>query len=115
MLLNGKEYRVRKNLWDFLTIARTKYSEPKRAFWMDALCIDQHSILERSHQVAQMGSIYSKARDVVAWLGSTPFDLCLLKINIEREGQTNEGRGSDIQPGMEGVGAESRIWRERLD
>jgi hypothetical protein len=37
--------------------------------WVDALCINQADIEERDEQVKKMGSIYSKARQVVIWLG----------------------------------------------
>jgi hypothetical protein len=55
-------------------------------FWIDALCIDQCSILERNHQVAQMCSIYTKAQEVIAWLGNTPFDPRLLDVNLDMAG-----------------------------
>jgi hypothetical protein len=37
--------------------------------WYDALCINQEDILERSEQVAKMGSIYENASSVLVWLG----------------------------------------------
>lgn len=37
--------------------------------WADALCINQEDDLEKSAQVQQMGSIYSAALFVLAWLG----------------------------------------------
>ena len=36
---------------------------------MDAICIDQDDLVERDAQVKLMGSIYSKARQVLIWLG----------------------------------------------
>jgi hypothetical protein len=65
--LNGTPFLVRKNLWDFLRQARIDRLEGY--LWIDALCIDQSSIGERSHQVALMGKIYSHAQGVVVWLG----------------------------------------------
>jgi hypothetical protein len=65
--INGRIARVRQNLYDFLTVAR-KDSSPG-PYWIDALSIDQGSLLERNHQVAQMGSIFSKATCVHIWLG----------------------------------------------
>jgi hypothetical protein len=38
---------------------------------IDALCIDQSRFHERSHQVAMMDRIYSKASNVVVWLGQS--------------------------------------------
>lgn len=37
--------------------------------WVDSLCIDQMSVEERNHQVTLMAEIYSKARNVIVWLG----------------------------------------------
>jgi hypothetical protein len=39
------------------------------ALWVDALCINQSDIEERSHQVSMMGDIYKNAECVHAWLG----------------------------------------------
>jgi hypothetical protein len=69
IIINGKPFVVQENLWNFLRAARTKYAVPPRTFWIDALCIDQKSIWEKNHQVAQMGSIYSNAKEVIAWIG----------------------------------------------
>lgn len=40
-----------------------------RMLWIDALCIDQSNLEERSEQVDLMGLIYSKATEVRIWLG----------------------------------------------
>lgn len=37
--------------------------------WVDALCIDQKNNYEKVYQLRQMGTIFSKAAKVVAWLG----------------------------------------------
>ncbi|PMD32475.1 HET-domain-containing protein [Hyaloscypha variabilis F] len=37
--------------------------------WIDAICINQDDIQERSLEVARMGFIYNKARQVIVWLG----------------------------------------------
>jgi hypothetical protein len=38
-------------------------------YWIDALCINQEDILERSQQVKRMHRIYHEARAIVVWLG----------------------------------------------
>lgn len=38
--------------------------------WLDAVCINPDNALERNHQVAMMGEIYSKAARVLVWLGA---------------------------------------------
>lgn len=37
--------------------------------WIDALCINQDDLQERSHQVQMMKQIYSRASSVLVWLG----------------------------------------------
>lgn len=70
ILINGQLFAVRQNLLDFLDMARQNIAATT-TYWIDALCIDQHNILERNHQVAQMGDIYSRAVCVYVWLGAT--------------------------------------------
>jgi hypothetical protein len=84
MMLNDRLFPIRKNLWDFLSVAslhkgnlyvnRSRhpafdFSQATKCLWIDALCIDQSNILERNHQVQQMGEIYSHAQQVIAWIG----------------------------------------------
>lgn len=42
--------------------------------WADQICINQHDVEERSHQVQQMGRIYASAFMVHVWLGSESHD-----------------------------------------
>ncbi|KAL0955319.1 hypothetical protein HGRIS_004203 [Hohenbuehelia grisea] len=42
---------------------------PPRALWVDAICINQNDLSERSGQVSLMRRIYVKAERVVVWLG----------------------------------------------
>ncbi|KAL9622206.1 MAG: hypothetical protein Q9160_003389 [Pyrenula sp. 1 TL-2023] len=58
---------VRENLWHFLQ--RTQAKPRWRYLWIDAVCINQASISEKSHQVRLMGDIFSKAALVALWLG----------------------------------------------
>ncbi|KAF1833490.1 HET-domain-containing protein [Decorospora gaudefroyi] len=67
ILLDGKPFTVRRNLWDFLM--QWRRHGKKGYLWIDALCIDQSCVGERNHQVAMMGQIYSKAALVISWLG----------------------------------------------
>ena len=67
ILLNGHEFEVTLNLEDFLREIRTK--EKYMTFWIDAICINQNDLAERSSQVLIMKDIYSHATFVIAWLG----------------------------------------------
>jgi hypothetical protein len=42
---------------------------PARTLWIDAICINQADLDERSSQVARMREIYHKANMVIVWLG----------------------------------------------
>ncbi|TLD18649.1 hypothetical protein PspLS_10223 [Pyricularia sp. CBS 133598] len=53
---------------------RLRLQDEPRALWADALCINQHDMAERSAQVAVMGLIYSRARWVLACVGSEVVD-----------------------------------------
>jgi len=65
--INGVEFPVRENLWDFLH--QQLLQSNHGPFWMDALCIQQSEVDERNHQVRLMSSIYSEASKVLIWLG----------------------------------------------
>lgn len=65
--VNGAPVNIRRNLYHALRDLRSPYDS--RILWIDALCINQASIQERNHQVAQMSAIYSRAAMVRIYLG----------------------------------------------
>jgi Heterokaryon incompatibility protein (HET) len=75
LLLNGKSLLIGKNLYDFLCTSYDKYTESRSIFkrmplfWIDQLCINQNDIEEKNRQLQVMHMIYSKARQVMIWLG----------------------------------------------
>ena len=69
ILIDGKPFKVRHNLYRFLTRARRIKHLTRAWIWIDALCINQNDSSERNHQVQQMGAIFSRAKNVVSWLG----------------------------------------------
>lgn len=64
---NGEAILVTKNLATALVYLRK--DSGARYLWIDAICINQNDIDERSRQVALMGKIYQSARLVVSWIG----------------------------------------------
>jgi hypothetical protein len=58
---------VTQNLFTALIYLRHK--SEARVLWIDALCINQEDMEERSSQVARMADIYRLAHRVVVWLG----------------------------------------------
>ncbi|KLU92041.1 hypothetical protein MAPG_10988 [Magnaporthiopsis poae ATCC 64411] len=68
--LNGAMFSVGENLEAALRQLRPRPGTAKsRVMWIDAVCIDQGNVEERSQQVAQMDDVYRGAESVVAWLG----------------------------------------------
>jgi hypothetical protein len=49
-----------------------KFLQKPRLLWIDALCINQEDITERSEQVKLMMEIYRDARRVLIWIGEAP-------------------------------------------
>jgi hypothetical protein len=60
---------VRENLWNALK--RFQSDNVELVIWIDAICINQTSDIERNHQVANMKMVYEQATEVVVWLGLT--------------------------------------------
>ena len=71
--LNGHATEVSENLWRFLSniciLQQKERNEHRQWFWIDALCINQRNMGERTQQVLLMAEIYSKADRVLVWLG----------------------------------------------
>ncbi|KAI9736077.1 MAG: hypothetical protein M1818_006253 [Claussenomyces sp. TS43310] len=67
IILCGRGASVRVNLASALRHLRL--SDLVRNLWVDALCVNQMDVAERSQQVTLMGEIYTKAEKVVIWLG----------------------------------------------
>jgi hypothetical protein len=65
--LNGKRMNVTENLWNALYYLRD--ARRPQTFWVDAICIDQSNIEEKNIQIPLMSFIYSRAQEVVVWLG----------------------------------------------
>ena len=68
ILLNNRPHLVHRNLHQFLSYASTDLVD--KSIWIDAICINQQDTNEKNHQVQMMSRIYSKAKAVLAWLGS---------------------------------------------
>ena len=65
--VNGKRMNVTENLWNALIHIRDPHRE--RVLWVDAISIDQSDNEEKSIQVSLMSFIYSRAEEVMIWLG----------------------------------------------
>ena len=65
--INGQQFEVGRNLFDALQHLRDPLEE--RSLWVDAICINQSNVPEKSHQISIMPFIYIRARTVLVWLG----------------------------------------------
>ena len=65
--VNGVEMRITTNL--FAALSALRQHETDKALWVDALCINQRNIQERSDQVQRMRTIYQRAQQTILWLG----------------------------------------------
>ena len=66
--VNGEPFSVRPNLFAYLQLL--SQAEEEGWIFVDALCINQDDVAERSSQVGFMGDVYRSAAECVAWLGS---------------------------------------------
>jgi len=64
---DGRTIGITKNLFGFLQ--RLRRPDAARLIWIDAICVNQRDLDERSAQVGIMGDIYAKANQVLIWLG----------------------------------------------
>ena len=65
---------IRENLFDALCQLSSSSLGSPLYMWIDAICIDQDNLEERSSQVSMMGTIYSGAEKVIVWLGKDMAD-----------------------------------------
>lgn len=72
IVCNDEAFEVQPNLYDFLHeyVSRLPPGSNASYLWVDALCINQLDIAEKSHQVGLMAKIYQAATQVIVWLGS---------------------------------------------
>jgi hypothetical protein len=72
VICNTHPKKVTPNLGAALN--RLRDGDTDRLVWIDALCVNQDDLVERSEQVKLMKDIYSQAWRVVVWLGEDDED-----------------------------------------
>lgn len=63
--IDGRLLPIQENLYNFLCKLGRSSS---KSFWIDQICIDQRSVIERNHQVSMMADIYKSALETIIWL-----------------------------------------------
>jgi hypothetical protein len=69
ILVNNQGLLIHANLHDALMHIATLLKGSERLLWVDAICINQQDLQERSSQVMIMRAIYERANTVGVWLG----------------------------------------------
>ncbi|KAI4173817.1 MAG: hypothetical protein LQ346_008339 [Caloplaca aetnensis] len=67
--LNNQCFKVQENLYDALDYLTPKVLNEDCLFWVDAICINQNDVGERSVQIQHMAYIYEHAFAVYGWIG----------------------------------------------
>jgi len=72
----GKDFtpHISPNL--FAALRKLRLPLKPRRLWIDALCINQHDVREKGHQVRLMDEIYRQANNVLIWLGEETEHSC---------------------------------------
>lgn len=69
--LNGHDFSVSPNLFNALLLLRqSQRVQQGFKLWIDAICINQNDVAERSQQVLRMRDIYASAWQVITYLGA---------------------------------------------
>jgi hypothetical protein len=67
--LNGSIFEISPNL--NLALRRLRSPSNRRVLWIDAICINQEDVRERTQQVNMMCEVYASASRVLVWLGES--------------------------------------------
>ena len=78
VLVNGEQVAVTQNL--VVALKRMRQCGCESEIWIDAICINQADMQEKTHQVELMGRVFSHAEEVLIWLGG---ELALYSFNPE--------------------------------
>ncbi|KAL8941852.1 MAG: hypothetical protein Q9216_001996 [Gyalolechia sp. 2 TL-2023] len=82
--VNNQPFPVTINLYVALQYLRK--TDVTRRLWIDAICINQDDVVEKTHQVGMMRSIYRSASNVLVWLGPSDKDIRKSMGLLERMG-----------------------------
>ena len=83
--VDGTPTPVTKNL--YIALLHLRAIGLCNPWWIDAICINQEDVRERSHQVSMMRSIFRSASETVSWLGPASDDSDLVMDLLGRLGR----------------------------
>jgi hypothetical protein len=93
IVVNGSSFPVTNNL----ASALWQLGGVSELLWVDAICINQRDVEERSAQVRMMGDIYRNATIVISWLGpeADKSSEAMTALNSIAQEVRNLGEGDD--------------------
>lgn len=100
--LNGQPLQIRPNLQSALSWLRLPAQ--KRLLWIDALCIDQNNVDERTRQVGYMRLVYKHAARCIVWIGGktpgveTAFEMARRLAQITDHAKERQRLGQAVDP-----------------
>ena len=101
IILGGSQFSITKNL--HAALLRMRKEEISRTLWIDAICINQEDVDERSQQVALMGDIYRAASGAAVWLGEqSHLDKRSLALCLETLKKLSSGRLIELREQLTG-------------
>jgi Heterokaryon incompatibility protein (HET) len=110
IIVNEVEAPINPNLYYALWSLRQ--CDSVRRMWIDAICINQMSLNEKSKEVQRMGPIYSRAKTVSVFLGAPiPSKSTSISIFIKFLNRDDDGEAADRYAGK-GLRALERICKK---
>lgn len=95
MRLNGIAFDAPKSAAEVLRQFRTPLGST-RCVWLDALCINQADVAERSSQVSMMGEVYRSCTKCLIWLGDADERIELLLHTLQFISDNHFGCSSEL-------------------
>ncbi|KAE9380825.1 hypothetical protein N431DRAFT_449575 [Stipitochalara longipes BDJ] len=98
IVVNGVQVQI--NQWLFGALSSLRLPNTKRCLWVDAICINQANIAERSIEVRKMGDIYRLAKTVVifhGWPSTTTREGSLITALFKFLGRSNHNGTSSTE------------------
>lgn len=107
IFVNNQPFPVTPNL--FVALKYLREAEESRILWIDAICIDQNSLLEKTHQVGMMRDIYRGASQVLVWLGESDKDIRKAMAFLEQRKRFQLLTRDELDPFVPGL---AKIFRQ---
>ena len=114
IFVDGKAFLATMNLYEALMSFRQHGMLPG-LIWVDAICINQHDVYERNHQVTLMTQLYQNAEKVRIWLGTETQHTAVLFDKLEDCGGDQNRPGAGIMNAIKLLNIESGSINGLLD